>query len=186
MAHSVRSHGPRYPPMRSETTGAGCAAAIRAVLPKQRAEYLRHSHGCWAHAAAPACTDPLTSRASIAALSTVLPQTPRASLRHHRPTGQSRDGAEAACRRDMSASCWLAQDWSASRRECLQAWLTINRLASCASARATACSSHAANSARYSQKILFLSLYTRFGRSDPPTPCTGTHIESVAIVQYTP
>ena len=96
--------------MRRETTGAGCAATIRFVLPKQRADELRHSHGCWPHAAAPACTDPLTSRASVTVLSTVLPKAPRESLCYHRPTGRSRDGAEAACGLDMSASCWLAQD----------------------------------------------------------------------------
>ena len=65
-----------------------------------------HSHGCWPHAAAPACTDPLTSRASVTVLSTVeLPKAPRESLCYHRPTGRSRDGAEAACGLDMSASC---------------------------------------------------------------------------------
>ena len=41
----------------------------------------------------------------------------------------------------------------------VQAGLTINRLGLCARARATACSSRAANVLKYSQKIYFMSLY---------------------------
>ena len=59
----------------------------------------------------------------------------------------------------------------------------INRLGlrARARARATACSSRAANGLKYSQKIYFLSLYTRLGRSDSPIPCTGTRTESLAL-----
>ena len=63
----------------------------------------------------------------------------------------------------------------------LQAWLTINRLAFPSQARAIACSPRAANGLKYSQKIHFMSLYIRFGRSDSPTPCTGTRTESIAM-----
>ena len=37
------------------------------------------------------------------------------------------------------------------------------------------------NGLKYSQKIYFMSLYIRFGRSDSPTPCTGTRTESLAL-----
>ena len=33
----------------------------------------------------------------------------------------------------------------------------------------------------YSQKIYFMSPYTWLGRSDSPTPCTGTRIKSIAL-----
>ena len=57
----------------------------------------------------------------------------------------------------------------------------INVLGLRARARASACSSHAANGLKYSQKIYFMSLYIRFSRSDSPTPCTGTRTESLAL-----
>ena len=63
----------------------------------------------------------------------------------------------------------------------VQAGLTINALGLRARPRASARSSRAANALKYSQKIYYLSLYTRLDRSDSPTPCTGTRTESIAL-----
>ena len=63
----------------------------------------------------------------------------------------------------------------------LQAGSAINVLGLRARARATACSSRAADGLKYSQKLYFMSLYIRFSRSDSPTPCTGTRTESLAL-----